>query len=145
MNVTTGGSTGFDSFSLTRARYGFYTATATDPSGDTSEFSSAAGTAASAASVTTVSSSANPSTVGQQVTFTAVVTAPDFQGTPTGTVTFTIDGQAQTPVSLAVVGGKEEAQFDDVDAHGRRHTVTAAYSGDTNVSSSTRVAADADL
>ena len=71
------------------------------------------------------------------MTFTAVVTAPDFQGTPTGTVRFTIDGQAQTPVSLAVVGGKEEAEFVTSTLTAGPHTVTAAYSGDTNVSSST--------
>ena len=34
-----------------------------------------------------------------------------YQGTPTGTVTFIIDGQAQTPVALALVGGSDEAQF----------------------------------
>ena len=98
VTVTTDG-TGQGSFSLTEPT-GFYTATTTDPLGDTSEFSNVAGTAALPGSVTTVSSSANPSTPGQQVTFTAVVTAPGFQGTPTGTVTFTIDGQAQTPVPL---------------------------------------------
>ena len=60
---------------------------------------------------TTLASSLDPSMVGQPVTFTALVTAPSYQGTPTGTVTFTIDGQAQKPVSLSVVGGKDEALF----------------------------------
>ena len=36
-----------------------------------------------------------PVTVGQSVTFTAIVAATGSQTTPTGTVTFTIDGQAQ--------------------------------------------------
>ena len=86
--------------------------------------------------MTTVSSSSNPSTVGQPVTFTAVVTAPSFQGTPTGTVTFTIDGQAQTPVTLALVGGSDQAQFTTSTLAAGSHTVSASYSGDTNVSAS---------
>ena len=89
------------------------------------------------ASTTTLSSSANPSTVGQQVTFTAVVSAASYQGTPTGTVTFTIDGHAQAPVQLAVVGGQDEATFTTSTLTAGQHSVTAAYSGDTHVSSST--------
>ena len=72
-----------------------------------------------------------------QVTFTAVVTAPSYQGTPTGTVTFTIDGRAQTPVALAVVGGQDEAQFTALSLLAGSHTVVATYSGDSNVSGST--------
>ena len=86
---------------------------------------------------TTLASSLDPSTVGLPVTFTAVVTAPTYQGTPTGTVTFIIDGQAQTPVPLAMVGSSDEAQFTTSTLAAGTHTVTASYSGDTNVSSST--------
>jgi hypothetical protein len=82
-------------------------------------------------------SSANPSKAGQQVTFTAVVSAQGFQGSPTGTVIFTIDGQAQKSVSLAVVGGKDEAQFVTSTLAAGQHSITAVYSGDTNVSPST--------
>jgi hypothetical protein len=114
----------------------FYTATAADPNGNTSAFSNAAGVVGLEASTTTVSSSQNPSNVGQQVTFTAVVTAPGYQGTLTGTVTFFIDGQAQNPVPLGVVGGHDEAQFVTSALAAGPHTVTAAYSGDTNVGSS---------
>jgi hypothetical protein len=130
-------ASGNGSFSLTEPD-AFYTATATDPSGDTSQFSNAAGFVAVTlpATTTTVSSSQDPSTVGQQVTFTAVVTASGFQGTPTGTVTFTIDGDVQTPVPLSVVGGVDEAQFVTSTLTGGQHSVTAAYSGDTNVAPS---------
>jgi streptogramin lyase len=89
-----------------------------------------------AATQTAVSSSANPSTVGQPVTFTAVVTAASYQGTPTGTVTFTIDGQAQTPVPLALVGASDQAQFTTRALSAGSHTVSASYSGDDNVSAS---------
>ena len=116
---------------------GFYTATASDTNGNTSAFSNAAGLAQSLpASTTAISSSLNPATVGEKVTFTAVVTAPSFQGTPTGSVIFTIDGNAQPSVPLSVVGGVDEAQFSTATLTAGQHTVTAAYSGDANVSAS---------
>jgi Bacterial Ig-like domain (group 3) len=123
---------GSGAFSLTLP-VGIYTATATDAIGNTSAFSNAGGTQSLPASTTAVLSSLNPSTAGQQVTFTAVVTASGFAGTPTGTVTFTIDGQTQTPVPLGVVGGVDQAQFVTSTLAVGQHPVTAAYSGDTNV------------
>jgi parallel beta-helix repeat protein len=90
-----------------------------------------------ATSTTTVVSSLNPSAVGQDVTITAIVSASDFQGTPTGTVTFTIDGQDQAPAALSVVGGVDEAELITSELEIGQHTITAAYSGDTNVSQST--------
>ncbi len=132
VTVTTDG-TGQGSFSVSEPT-GFYTATSTDPSGDTSDFSAVAATVAALAdTVTTVTSSANPSTPGQKVTFTAAVTAPATQGTPTGTLTFTIDGQAQTPVPIAVFGGVDEAQFQTSALTAGAHSISAAYSGDSNV------------
>jgi hypothetical protein len=128
-------STGKGTFSVTEP-LGFYTATATDPSDNTSAFSNAVGSPALAATTTVVSSSANPSTVGKAVTFTTVVTARGYQGTPTGTVTFTIDGQAQTPVSLALVGGSDQAKFTTSTLSAGSHTVTASYSGDNHVGAS---------
>ena len=89
------------------------------------------------ATTTTLTSSLNPSTVGQQVTFTAVVSAGLSPETPTGTVTFTIDGQAQTPVPLSVVGGVDEAKFVTSTLTSGQHSVTAAYSGDSTFASST--------
>ncbi len=134
VTITTDG-TGSGSSSLTLPT-GFYTATATDPSGNTSQFSSAVGSVTLPSSTTTVSSSQNPSTLGQQVTFTAVVVAPGFQGTPTGKVTFAIDGQAQSPVGLSVVGDTDEARFVTTALTAGAHSVTASYSGDANDSPS---------
>ena len=60
---------------------------------------------------TTVSSSANPSLIGNPVTFTATVAnlIPGY-GTPTGSVLFSIDGTAQTPaVALAWEAGGKRA------------------------------------
>jgi hypothetical protein len=134
VKVKTDGS-GHGTFSVTEPT-GIYTATATDPSGNTSPFSQAVGSKAQPTSVTTVSSSANPSTLGQAVTFTAVVSAPGYSGTPTGTVTFTVDGQPQPAVHLSVVGGKDEAQFTTSTLSAGSHAVTVSYSGDGNVSPS---------
>ncbi len=125
-------SSGSSTFSLTLPT-AIYTATATDPDGNTSAFSNASGSPALPATTTVVSSSLNPLTAGQPVTFTAVVTAPGSQGTPTGIVTFIIDGQAQTPVPLGVVEGVDQAQFVISTLAVGQHSVTAAYSGDTNV------------
>jgi hypothetical protein len=85
---------------------------------------------------TSLASSLNPSTVGQPVTFTAVVTAPGSQGSPKGSVVFAIDGLAQSTVPLSVVGGKDEAQFSSATLSAGQHSITAAYSGDATFSPS---------
>ena len=82
-------------------------------------------------STTTLTSSVNPSTFGQSVTFTATVTGTG--GTPSGTVTFTIDGTAQTPVALNASG---IATYSTFALAGGSHTVTAAYNGDTTFATS---------
>ncbi len=135
LTVNTDGS-GKGTFSVNEPD-SYYSVTARDPNGNTSSFSNAAGVGTLKTSVTSLVSSANPSTVGQQLTFTATVSAVSSSGTPTGTVTFIIDGQNQTPVTLALVGGSDQAQFTTSSLSAGSHTVTASYSGDTNVSSST--------
>jgi hypothetical protein len=90
-----------------------------------------------AATKTTLVSSANPSNPGQ-VTFTATVAAvtPGI-GTPTGTVTFSINGTAQTPVAtLTVVNGVDEATFTTTLSAGT-YTITAVYTGDVDFTTST--------
>jgi Bacterial Ig-like domain (group 3) len=131
VTVTTDG-TGTGTFSLTLPQ-GLYTSTATNSAGSTSGFSVAVGAPGLPATTTVVTSSSNPSNLGEQVTFTAAVTASGFAGTPTGTVTFTIDGQAQAPLTLSVVGGVDQAQYNTGALAAGQHTVSAAYSGDSNV------------
>ena len=92
-----------------------------------------------------VSGSPNPSIYGQTVIFTATV-APPFgpASTPTGTVTFTIDG-TQVSVQTLVNG---QATFSTNSLIGTScppapaqcfgHTVTAAYGGDTIYQSASR-------
>jgi hypothetical protein len=79
-----------------------------------------------------VTSSVNPSTYGQTVTFTATVTAAGGP-TPTGTVTF-IDGAA-TLGTGALSSGIATLATSALAAG--NHNITAAYGGDSNFSGST--------
>lgn len=102
-----------------------WSVTATDATGNTSEFSLDAAEAIVMASTTTLSSSADPSTFGQTVTFTATVSGAG--PTPTGTVQLSIDG---TPVGGAVTLVNGMASYSTSSLSVAGHTVTAVYSGD---------------
>jgi Big-like domain-containing protein len=84
---------------------------------------------------TTLDVAPQTSTSGQTVTLTAVV-ATAGTGIPTGTVSFTIDGQAQAPVGLIEVGGFDQATLTTSTLMPGTDTITAAYSGDTTFASS---------
>jgi hypothetical protein len=88
----------------------------------------------SSKATTTISSSANPSTFGNPVTFTATISpvAP-ATGTPSGNVTFTIDGKAQPAIMLNV--GK--ASLTTTNLSLRTHSIIAQYSGNGNFTAST--------
>jgi hypothetical protein len=83
---------------------------------------------------TALAASANPSTLGQPVTFTATiaVTSPGV-GTPTGTVTF-YNGTASLG-SGSVIGGI--ATFTTSALSVGTHSIKAVYSGDGNFKTST--------
>jgi hypothetical protein len=82
---------------------------------------------------TTITSSQNPSTVGQSVTFTATVAPTGGSGMPTGQVTFSVDGGAGTMVTLS--GGK--AMFSTATLTATNHTITASYAGNGTFAAST--------
>jgi len=83
---------------------------------------------------TGVSSSANPSAVGQPVTFTATVAAvAPGSGTLTGTVTFK-DGV--TVLDTVTVNSAGEATYSSSTLTIGTHTITAEYSGDSNYNAS---------
>jgi YVTN family beta-propeller protein len=82
---------------------------------------------------TTLTSTAQPSVTGQAAAVSATVTSGPGQGTPTGTVTFTVDGSQQPAVAL--VSGKASVKLTSLAAG--THTISAAYSGDTNHVAST--------
>jgi len=76
---------------------------------------------------TTLSSSVNPSVIGQAVKFTAVVKPVSGSSVPTGSVTFTVDGVVGAPVAL--VAGKATETVATLGLGG--HPVSAAYGGDS--------------
>ena len=79
-------------------------------------------------SETTVTSSVNPSVFGEDVALTAAVTSvPPGQPTPTGSVTFTVDGVPGIPVAL---DGTGHASMNTSSLAVGTHTVSAAYDGD---------------
>ncbi|MEX4009270.1 Ig-like domain repeat protein [Neoaquamicrobium sediminum] len=110
---------------------------AADYSGDTDYVASTASliqTVNQIGTTTALASSLNPSNGGDSVTFTAMVTAVSGGGTPTGTVTFTVDGTAQAPVTL---DGSGQATFTTASLAPGSKTIEAAYSGDTTYTGST--------
>ena len=84
-----------------------------------------------ATTITTVSSSRNPSTAGQMVKFTATVTSSTT--TPVGTVTF-MDGS--TVIGTGTLAGGKASYSTSTLASGS-HNITAAYGGTTNITGST--------
>lgn len=94
-------------------------------------------TAAGAATMTTVASSANPSVAGQQVVYTAAVTpAPDG-----GSVAFT-DGDAPIPACAAqpVDPGTGQATCSVTYTSGGAQAISAAYLGDADFAASASAA-----
>jgi hypothetical protein len=90
-----------------------------------------------AATLTTLTSGSNPSTVGQPVTFSATVTATaPGTGTPAGAVRFSVDGGPGTPVTLS--GG--HAVFVTGALTSGSHPVVASYGGDDCFAPSTSTA-----
>jgi trimeric autotransporter adhesin len=84
-----------------------------------------------APTTTSLATSLNPSTVGQLVTFTATVpSASAGAAVPTGTVTFSFDGNAIT--AMVTLASNGVAQLALAALAPGTHTVTASYSGDSN-------------
>ncbi len=78
---------------------------------------------------TSLASSANPSEIGQPVTFTATVSADLVSsGTPTGTVAFK-DGASAIAGCAAIALSSGQAQCTVTYATAGSHVITAAYSG----------------
>lgn len=80
--------------------------------------------------LTAVSTSQNPSVLGQSVTFTATVTNTSGPSTPTGLVQFIIDGAASGAPVVPGLGGSATASFPVSSLSPGSHTVVAQYLGD---------------
>lgn len=118
----------------------FLAANATDLAGNTSEFGRdfpQADTPLLVPTTTAVAASPNPATVGQAVTLSASIVRSSSGTTPTGTVIFTVDGQARTPVAVAPTGSNFVATLNVAGLAVGTHTITAACSGDSTFALST--------
>jgi len=94
----------------------------------------------SQATTTTVVSSANPSTFGQSVTFTATVRAvAPGSGVPTGPVKFYLDGST-TSLGTITLNSSGNARFTTSGLALGPHTITASYAGDSNFTASATTA-----
>lgn len=82
---------------------------------------------------TTVSSSSNPSTYGQNITLTGIVSVTSGAGTPIGSITF-FDGP--TSLGSATISGTT-ATLSLFNLAIGSHPITAVYSGDNNFLTST--------
>jgi parallel beta-helix repeat protein len=111
-----------------------WSVTATDASGNTSEFSADATETIHVLqpTTTTLASSANPSSYGQAVMFSATVSGNG--GVPTGMVQFSIDGVAVGAPVAVDANGMASYSASGLSVAG--HSVTASYSGDGNFLSS---------
>ena len=83
---------------------------------------------------TSLTASINPATVGESVTFTAKVAYPSGSTTPTGTVTFRIDGGVRAVVT---VNGAGQASYSTAALTVGSHSIVATYSGNTIYAPST--------
>jgi hypothetical protein len=88
---------------------------------------------AKAQTVTMLTSSLDPATVGQSVTFTANVVAADSTVVPTGAVTF-LDGS--TVLETRTLVGSGVASFSTVGLSVGSHAITASYAGDAGSAAS---------
>jgi len=97
---------------------------------------SASVTVARVAASTTlaVATSLNPAKQGQALIATATVNHPSSSLTPTGTVTFTVNG---TKVGTASLDGLAQATVNLPALSAGHQTIAASYAGDENFSSST--------
>jgi uncharacterized repeat protein (TIGR01451 family) len=89
------------------------------------------------ATTTTIASSANPSTLGQNVTLTATVTGTDAGHAPTGTVQY-MEGATLLGTG-AVTGGVATLLINPTAGH---HSITAVYGGDLYNAASTSLPLD---
>ncbi len=86
---------------------------------------------------TVVELSMAESVYGQSITFTATVTSVSGSGTPTGTVTFKDGSTTLGAGTLSTAGGVTTATFATGSLAVGNHSITATYSGNTNLGKST--------
>lgn len=104
-------------------------------SGSSSLLTQVVSAASARQTATSVTSSLNPSKLGEAITFTAAVVPTSGAGIPTGDVTFTISGAPQPIRATLDQSGTAAVTMSDLSVG--THTVTATYGGDTAFAAST--------
>jgi hypothetical protein len=130
-----GGIASFTTSALTAGSHGITAVYGGDANNTTSTSPSLTQTVNQAATTTTLSSSVNPSHVGQAVTFTATVTGGG--GTPGGTVTFK-DGAVAIGSATLAGGGVAALTISSLTLGS--HSITAVYGGSASFATSTSAA-----
>ena len=95
---------------------------------DSNSVSVTIATPAATPTATALSTSTDSAQAGEPVVLTASVTATGGS-LPTGSVTFTLDGVAQTPSGLSVINGRDMATLTLNSLAKGSHLVSAAYGG----------------
>jgi hypothetical protein len=125
------GSTNTATLTVSTLALGSHTITAvySGDSGDATSTSPAYTQVVKQGTTVAVSGSPNASLVYGAVTVTATVTQTAGSTTPGGTVTFSVDGNVASGATTLVSGS---ASFNTSTLTSGTHTISAAYSGDTN-------------
>ena len=135
MQVTTDGSgqVSFSSILSVPSGQFVFTATATDSSGNTSEFSAdATAPSVSPGTTTSISLTSSQFSFGVPVTINLTVSANSGSGTPSGSVEL-FDGSTEL-ANLTLVNGS--AQFIDTNLSVGAHSFSAVYGGDSSFTGS---------
>jgi Bacterial Ig-like domain (group 3) len=131
MTLAGGGTVSFTTAALTSGSHSITAVYSGDANNTTSTSAPLTQNVNKTATSTSLLSSLNPSLSGQSVTFTATVTG----NLPTGTVQFK-DGAANLGAPVTLAGGGT-ASFTTAALTSGSHSITAAYSGDGNNTTST--------
>lgn len=89
------------------------------------------------ATTTTVSATPNPADTDDTVTLSAIVATNGAGDSPTGTITFSIDGEDQPAVPVTTINGQPGAQLPVTGLAVGDHTIVATYNGDATHDPST--------